>query len=361
MGGNTIRRKTGRTTLKDIAQVAGLSVSTVSDVLRKRTGKVKVSEKTSKRVFALAKDLGYEPNSAAHALVTGRTCNIGFLLSDRTTLGLANYYFATYLSGVEAACKERGYACVVSAYDLSSVKNLVTPAKLRKNSVDGIIITGYVESAVLDVLARYNVPFLLLGGGVDQQKSNVLMVARDIAEEWLELFKYLYQTGCTKIGIADIEAKRIQQSLRSAISRFESQYGDAVAFTIYEVPYDVNQFDHAEQVAAKWLAQDPNTRPDGIISHDQWCVGFLSEIIRAGVTTPDEVSVVSTIDTVHCRHYHPRLSALAVPLFEHACDITHLFADYIEEKIDFHEAERRALQLKIKGTLVVRETSRSVH
>lgn len=358
--GKESQKMTGRPTLKDIAQRANLSVSTVSDVLRNRSAKVKVSDRTRELVFSLAEELGYEPHFAARALATGRTFNIGFLLSDSTTLGLANYYFAAYLSGVQLACRERGYACVVSAYDLSSVKNLVTPAKLKKNNVDGIVITGYVENAVLDILTRYNIPFLLLGGGIDQQKDHVLMVARDITAEWLRLFAYLYRTGCRRIGIAEIEARRIQKSLQSAISNFKDQYGDVVEFTVYEAPYRMNQFDHAEQVAAKWLAQDSDTRPNGIISHDQWCAGFLSAITHAGIAVPDEVSVVSTCDTIHCKYFNPRISALSSSLSEHAREVTHMFADFIEKKIDLEEAEKRAFQLQTTGELIIRETSKVV-
>lgn len=353
-----VAKKAGRVTLKDIAQRAELSVSTVSDVLRDRTAKVRVSEKTRELVFRLAEELGYEPNAAAHALATGKTYNIGFLLSSKTTLGLANYYFGSYLSGVGDACKERGYNCLVSAYDLSSIEELIVPAKLRKKNVDGIVITGYVEDEVLDVLSKYGVPVVLVGEGIDKPRNNILTVTRNIVEEWLRIFNHLHQTGCTKIGIAEVKTKRVQQSLQSAINNFRSQHGDIVEFTVYKAPYDVNQFDHAEQVAAEWLAQDPNTRFNGIISHDQWCTGFLSAIIRAGATIPDEVSIVSTCDTVHCQYNNPRISAVAVPLFDHAKDVAQLLIDYVEGKAGFNDASKRALQLQVAGELVVRETSK---
>lgn len=346
--------------MKDIAQRAELSVSTVSDVLRNRVAKVKVSDRTRERVLSLAKEIGYEPNAAAHALATGKTYNIGFLLSSKTTLGLANYYFGSYLSGVGDACKERGYNCLVSAYDLSSIEDLIVPAKLRKKNVDGIIITGYVEDEVVNVLSQYDVPVVMVGESVDRPRNNLLTVTRDIVEEWSRIFNYLHQTGCTRIGVAEVEAKRVQKSLQTAIGNFRNQHGDAVEFTVYKASYDVNQFDHAEQVAVEWLAQTPSTRPDGIVSHDQWCAGFLSAIVRAGIAIPDEASVVSTCDTVHCQYGNPRISALSVPLFDHAKDIAHLLVDYIEGKIGFNEAGKRASQLQVAGELVVRETSKTV-
>lgn len=344
-------------TLKYIAQLAGVSISTVSDVLKNRTGKVQVSESTRSRIVSIARDVDYHPNSAAHTLATGRTYNIGFLLSSKTTLGFANYYFGTYLSGVQDACKDRGYGCVVSAYDLSSLKDLIIPDKIRKKNIDGIIITGYVEGNVLDILLNYNIPYILVGQIVDFDKKGSITVARDMINEWINVFKYLLSTGCTHIGVADVKVRSVQKLLKKAIDTFSEQHKGEVRFTVYEIPYDDDQFEHARTAAEEWFAQDVNMRAKAIVSHDQWCIGFLSTVKQLGVNVPEELSVVSTCDTVYCKYYNPQVSALTVPLFEHAKDITYLLFDYIEGKFSFEHAKKRALKLRSVGELVVRETS----
>lgn len=344
-------------TLKHIAQLAGVSISTVSDVLRNRTGKVKVSDDTLSRILKIAQELDYQPNSAAHTLVTGRTYNIGFLLSQKATLGFANYYFGTYLSGVQEACKERGYACVVSAYDLSSLEDLIIPIKIRKKNIDGVIITGYVENKVLDVLLKYNIPFILMGQIVDFKRNEALVVSRDMISEWNTLFEYLRKTGCSHIGVADIDVESVQLLLKKAISLFTEKYNEDVKFTVYKVPYSINQFKHAKEMAKTWLSKDTGARECAIVSHDQWCVGFLSEVMNAGIKVPDELSVVSTCDTAYCQYYNPQVSALSIPLFESAKDATYLLADYIEGIISFDDANKKTHELRSVGELIVRNSS----
>ena len=84
--------------LKDISAVCGVSVATVSKALN---GHKDIGEETKKHIKQVAKEMGYLPNSAAKALKTNRTHNIGILFTDEAHSGLTHDYFASVLDSLK--------------------------------------------------------------------------------------------------------------------------------------------------------------------------------------------------------------------------------------------------------------------
>ena len=92
--------------LKDVALECGVSVATVSKALN---GHQDIGETTRQRVLAAAKDMGYTVNSAARALKTNRTFNLGILFSDLSNSGFMHEYFASTLNAFRYEAECRGY------------------------------------------------------------------------------------------------------------------------------------------------------------------------------------------------------------------------------------------------------------
>ena len=92
--------------MKDIAQKCGVSVATVSKSLN---GHQDISEATRNRVFVAAKEMGYTANSAARALKTNRTYNIGVLFIDLQNHGFMHEYFAATLNSFRIELEQWGY------------------------------------------------------------------------------------------------------------------------------------------------------------------------------------------------------------------------------------------------------------
>ena len=94
------------TSLKDIAQVCGVSVATVSKALNNHSD---VSEARREQIKSKARELGYFPNQAARALKTRSTMDIGVLFADAHNSGLTHPYFSQVLEGLKIRTEERGY------------------------------------------------------------------------------------------------------------------------------------------------------------------------------------------------------------------------------------------------------------
>ena len=83
-----------------------MSVATVSKALNNQSD---ISEKTKARIQKVAKEMGYYPNSAAKALKTNRTWNLGVLFADEAQSGLTHDYFANVLDSFKRTAEQRGY------------------------------------------------------------------------------------------------------------------------------------------------------------------------------------------------------------------------------------------------------------
>ena len=94
-------------TLKDIAKALGVSVMTVSKVMRDKAG---VAAKTRKRVMSKATELGYRPNLTARSLVTGQSSQVGIIVPT-----LLHPFFAEVLEALTSTLQQGGYAVMISS------------------------------------------------------------------------------------------------------------------------------------------------------------------------------------------------------------------------------------------------------
>lgn len=139
-------------TLKDVAKAAGVSVATVSYVLR---GTKSVTPDVEQRVLAAAQRLGYRPNRHAQALRTGRSHTLGLVIPD-----LTNPYFPALAQAIETTCRRLGYSLVLLDSHNNPEEEAEALTLLEKQKVDGILcipantLTKQVVSVPMIVIDR---------------------------------------------------------------------------------------------------------------------------------------------------------------------------------------------------------------
>ncbi len=121
--------------LKDIAEVAGVSTALVSFVLNGKNKEYRVNEKTAQRILEIAQKMNYQPNIAAKSLRSGRTKTIGVVVSD-----ISNPFFAQLARILEDEAAKRGYTVFFGSSDESTKKMDCIVEKLINKGVDGLII-----------------------------------------------------------------------------------------------------------------------------------------------------------------------------------------------------------------------------
>lgn len=286
------RRSVG---MVDVARLAGVSHMTVSRVINDQPT---VSQVTRQRVLAAMNELGYRPNTAARALVTGRTRTLGVISIDTTLYGPASMLLA-----IERAARDIGYS--ISIVSLPSVDRRSFGdafEALMAQAVEGIIaITPHVATTAALRHVPSDVPVVAVEGGkgplptvaVDQRLGGRLATSH--------LLSLGHHTVSHIAGPADwYEAQERERGWR-----------DALLAEGREVP-DVVRGDWSPRsgyAAARSLVGQPGLSAI-FVANDQMAIGALRAMGDAGISVPSQVSLVGFDDIPEAEFFSPPLTTL---------------------------------------------------
>ena len=187
------QRATGRVTLADVAQAAGVSPITVSRALR---GERAVDPALVERVQAAAERLGYVPDPAARALASQRSTHVAVLIPL-----LTNELFVTLLESVQATLRRAGYQTLIGVthYDPKEEEQLLREQLMHRPA--GLLVTGFDHTeATRRLMARSGVPCVHLMETRDE--PGVHCVGFSQHEAARALTRHLLARGCRRIAFA---------------------------------------------------------------------------------------------------------------------------------------------------------------
>ena len=271
--------------LKDIAQDLGLSVVTISKVLRNHPD---IGEQTRKRVLKRMKELNYQPNFAARSLITGRTWTIGLVVPD-----LLHPFFAQIAKAISVDVRRKGYSLFISSSDEDPALEQEEIAQLVARRVDVMLIasTQLTEQNFRNI-EEQKIPYILLDRQFTGFDSNFVGV--DDAAVGELATTHLIEQGCQRI--AHIRGPEIS----TAIGRLNGYKKALAARQMAPLPGHVVSIgpsgDHVGDkagyaAALKLLALKP--RPDGIFCfNDPVALGAMRAILDAGLRVPEDIAVV---------------------------------------------------------------------
>ncbi len=260
------------TTLLDVARRAGVSKSTVSNVIR---GASLVSESTRERVERAIADVGYHPNAIARALKARTSTAIGIVVPD-----LANPFYAELAVGVERAASALGYAVLTAHTECSPAIEAEAGRALIERRVDGVVIGGIsLGSALPKLLLDRGVPVVLASLG-EPDDPRLGAIDHDDPAAMEAVVAHLHGLGHRRIAF-------VSQHLREQ-SGERRRAGLAAA------------------LARRGLA--PVGLEEGataVVAHnDLLAIATIDRLERQGLSVPRDVSVVGYDDiplAAHCR------------------------------------------------------------
>ncbi len=290
--------------MKDISAACGVSVATVSKALNDHGD---IGAETKNRVRQVAKQMGYFPNSAAKALKTNRTHNLGVLFEEEDHSGLTHDYFACVLDSLKSAAEEQGY-------DITFINGCRTrPGRMsylehcRYRGFDGVIIVcvNFYDSEVLE-LVRSDIPTVT----IDHVFNNVCSVVSDNVKGMRELVQHVYNKGHRRI--AYIHGKNSEVTVTQR--RLASFYKTAEELGL-QIPDDYIKAAAYRDTKASGIATEEllklKTRPTCIFYPDDFaCYGGINVIKEHGLSVPDDISVVGYDGIRIARHIEPKLTTL---------------------------------------------------
>ena len=181
-----------RTTLEDVARVAGVSRQTVSRAIN---NKGEISPATKERVMGAIQQLGYRPNRLAQGMVTQRTFTVGLILSNIT-----NPFFPEVTHGVQDAAQAREYDVFLCNTDDNAVSEMQQLQSLAAREVDGIILFSHQASDV-DLIAFADTyhPIVVINRVIEHPNVSVMMVKNYHGAQMVA--DYFIDRGHTKLGM----------------------------------------------------------------------------------------------------------------------------------------------------------------
>ena len=311
-------RQTERTTLHEVATLAGVSVSTVSLVLAGKAGNRRISEDTRARVKRAAEDLNYAPNLLTRSLRRGRTHVLSFYSTFRHREA-ADVYMDTLSSAIEMAGGEAGYDILVHCNFNRSPKEIYQ--FLNGGLADGLILFAPpATDPLLALLHKSSLPVVLLNGR-DPEKifssisDDVVLGMELITQELLAL-------GHQRIAIFKDGAGESRDShtrvelLRANLLRSGIPVPDQWVLAAKE---------DAREVISRLMAE-PEPPTAIVCWHDRLAYGVLASCDKLGIQVPQQLSIVG-YDGLHwpssTRHisasvnvHQPTLARMAVRLLD---------------------------------------------
>jgi LacI family transcriptional regulator len=271
-------RSAERVTIVDVARAAGVSVSTVSRVIRDHAD---VGSETRSRVQAAISKLGYRPSPIARALVSGQTRLVALLVSD-----LTNPFYPQLAKSVEEEAGKAGYTVIIcnTSDKVSEVRRHLT--RLLDQGVDGVIhaSVGKDEATVLSALGD---PRRVVFVNRPPTSPSVSYVVSDNFGGALSLTRHLLEVGHRRIGFigGPLYAGNANERFRG----FEIAMGE-VAGTQAFVVHRVFGKESGSSAVSDWLEQGSN--PTAIIANnDTMALGAMEELIRHGLRIPQDVAI----------------------------------------------------------------------
>lgn len=271
--------------LKDIANDLGLSVVTVSKVLRNHPD---IGEGTRKRVLKRMRELNYQPNLAARSLVTGRTWTLGLVVPD-----LLHPFFAEIAKAISVETRKQGYSLLISSSDEDPELEIQEIRQLLARRVDVILVASAQPSVEgFRIIEEQKTPYILIDRRFKDLDANFVGV--DDEAVGVMGTSHLLEQQCRRI--AHIRGPNVS----TAIGRMEG-YKRALASRKLTPPpgYVISlgaSGDHrgekgGYEAARQLLAAEQ--RPDGIFCfNDPSALGAMRAILEAGLRIPEDIAVV---------------------------------------------------------------------
>ena len=265
--------------MKDIAKACGVSVATVSKAL---SGQPDIGEQTRELICRTADSLGYMTNSAARALKTNRTYNIGVLFVDERRSGLAHEYFSAVLESLKVEAEANGY-------DITFInRNVGKKAYLQHcqyRGVDGVVIAcvDFNDPQVLE-LVNSRLPVVT----IDHVFNNRAAVVSDNVRGMEELVRYVYAKGHRRIAFIHGERTTVTENRLTGFYRA----CDALELEIPEEYVREGVYHDPDRCAelTRELLQLPEPPTCILMPDDFSSIGGSNAIRRMGLRFPEDVS-----------------------------------------------------------------------
>lgn len=312
-------------TIKDIARMSGVSITTVSRVLNDRPD---VSDESRRRVLEVIESTNYIPNNSARDLVKTRSDTIGLVVR-----GVSNPFYTDIIHAIESSINARGYTMVMQQIKACEDEVKCAAIMEREKRLRGIILLGGQFDYTAADLAMLNVPFVCCsysnqyGSLRPEEYSSVSIADKETA---YRATRYLIDNGHRRIAalITSTYGFSISQLRYEGYLQAMDEAGLPVdpSLVICTDTYDIQG---AYRAMADALEKGCDMTAVFAIS-DHMAIGAMRALREHGRSIPEDCSVIA-IDGIEVSDYiNPSLTTLCQPMEEMGIHSVEILLDMVE-------------------------------
>ncbi|HOK49758.1 MAG TPA: LacI family DNA-binding transcriptional regulator [Sedimentibacter sp.] len=291
-------------TIKDVARLAEVSISTVSRVINDSKP---VSPEVRKRVLKVIEETGYKPNDVARSLVTRRSYLIGVIVNN-----LAQSYVADIVRGIEEIGKMYGYDILLcSSYGSKETQEKYLQLLDRKQAEGLFLVGSKFDDEIIKLAKSFNKPCVFFTRDVREKINHITI---DCKSAVYEITKYLFEEGHRRIAyISDfedrttVENEKIEGYLK-AIEDAEMDYSK-----VYVV--GGNKHNQAYELG-KSIIDEVKDFTACVCSTDEIAIGILDSFLDNGIKVPEDVSVVGFGNIREGKFVRPEITTIGEPYYD---------------------------------------------
>lgn len=308
-------------TIRDVAKMAGVSISTVSLAFNDSGP---VSPETRKRIWDAAKTVGYVPNPLAQSLKRGHSHLVGMVLGD-----VSNPFFGRLLKEVEKLALDQQYLVIVSDTDTDPDRELAILEHLTAQRVAGIILSPHGHgSDYVDKLRRIDTPIVMIDHRIPGVQSD--FVASDNVLASAMLTEHVVRLGHKRI--AHLSGRVGLWTAEQRLTGFHDTMNAAGIEVDPGLVVDGDyQGERAYEQTMRLLTRAK--RPTAILAaNNVMALGALQAMNDLGVSCPDEISLASIDDVPWGEVIQPRITMVVQPIHEIARIATEFLLERIKKR-----------------------------
>ncbi len=292
-------------TLNDIAEKAGVSVSTVSRVLNKKGEKHRIGKDTRERILKTARELAYRPNQLARGLRLKKTNTLGLIAPD-----VSNPFFAFIIKRVQSIAHGLGYSLIVCNTDENLNQEIDHLNLLSRSRVDGLVAMPVGQSYThFAEWHERGIPLVLLDRCFDEASVNSVVV--DNRNGSKEAVEHLIGFGHQRIAFI--------QGLPNTLTNTMRLQGYREALEAHGIPYDESlvvgrDFRQENGYMETKLLLSRVNRPTALFAtSDTITLGALQAIYEENLLIPEDISLIMFDDVDYAPYLRCPLTAVRQP------------------------------------------------
>ncbi|NLY20538.1 MAG: LacI family transcriptional regulator [Tissierellia bacterium] len=295
-------------TIKDVAKMAGVSISTVSRVINDSKP---VSPESRRKVLKAIDELQYEPNEIARSLVTKKSNIIGVIVND-----IGKSYVSQVVRGIEEVGRMYNYDILLSSTYGDSEAETKYVKLLQQKQVEGIIIISEIHNAeLMEYLEAMRLPFVYLNRFYIIEKLPTVSISNKKGA--IKMTNHLVEQGHKKIAYISFDKDNGRNVELYKIEGYsEVMEGAGLNPMIINLP-NTSPESYID-IMSKIIDKIKNNEITAIFAHsDESAIKIINLLYDEGIKVPEDVSVVGFSDIDMASIYRPRLTSVKEPFYDY--------------------------------------------